>query len=83
MVLVDSSVWFDHLRFSEPQMERLLLEGEIIGHPLVTGEVAMGSLRNRPQILKKLDRLRLATVARDEEVRRFVETAKLFGRGVG
>jgi predicted nucleic acid-binding protein len=83
MVLTDSSVWIDHLRFAEPQLERLLRTGEVLGHPLVTGEVAMGSVSNRLQLLKELDRLPLAIIGRDEEVRRLVETHKLFGRGIG
>ncbi len=83
MVLADSSVWIDHLRFAEPHLERLLLTGEVLGHPSVIGEVAKGSLQSRLQVLKELDRLPMAFVGSDEEVRRFVETYKLFGRGVG
>ncbi len=83
MVLADSSVWIDHLRFAEPQLERLLFGGEVLGHPLVTGEVGMGSVNNRFQVLKELDRLPVAILGRDEEVRRLVESAKLFGRGIG
>lgn len=83
MVLVDSSVWIDHIRFAEPQLQRLLLAGDVLGHPLVSGEVSLGGLRNRSAVLKELDRRPLAVVGRDEDVRRLVESERLFGRGIG
>jgi len=83
MVLVDSSVWIDHLRFAEPQLERLLHTGEVLGHPMVSGEVALGSIRNRMQVLEDIDDLAKSIAATDDEVRRFIERHKLFGRGVG
>lgn len=83
MVLVDSSVWIDHLRFAEPQLERLLHAGEVLGHPMVSGEVALGSIRNRTQVMEDIDDLAQSIAATDDEVRRFIETHKLFGGASG
>jgi len=83
MVLADSSVWIDHLRFAEPQLERLLRTGDVLGHPMVSGELALGNIKNRMQVLEDIDNLGQAIAATDEEVRRFIENHRLFGRGVG
>ncbi len=83
MVLVDSSVWIDHIRFSQPEMERLLLAGRVLGHPMLSGELALGSMKNRTQVLEEIDGLPQAIAATDDEVRCFIETHKLFGRGIG
>lgn len=83
MVLVDSSVWIDHIRFPEAEMERLLLADKVVCHPMVSGELALGSIKSRTKVLEEIDWLPQAIVATDEEVRRFIETHKLFGRGVG
>ena len=82
MVLVDSSVWIDHLRFADPRMERLLLAGDVMGHPFVVGEIAMGNPRNRAEILEDLDGFPMAIAATDEEARHLIETQKMFGKGI-
>jgi len=55
MVVVDTSVWVNHLRHGEPNLERLLNDGEVMCHPCVIGELACGSIRNRTEILSLLD----------------------------
>lgn len=51
MVLVDTSVWIDHLRQGEARLSKLLDEGEVVIHPFVIGELACGNLKNRNEIL--------------------------------
>ncbi|HEY0833066.1 MAG TPA: PIN domain-containing protein [Azospirillum sp.] len=83
MILVDSSVWIDHLRGGEPALARLLEGGRVLAHPFVIGELALGSLRQRDVILGALRDLPRAIEASDDEVLRFVGENALFGLGIG
>ena len=83
MILVDTSVWVDHLRSGVPLLTNLLQEGEILIHPWVIGEIACGNLRNRQQVLDLLLGLPTALVASDSEVLLLIERGNLMGRGIG
>jgi predicted nucleic acid-binding protein len=83
LILVDTAVWIDHLRDNDPQLAGLLDAGAVLGHPWVTGELALGSLQNRLEILRLLDDLAQATIATATEVRELVEQHKLFSLGIG
>jgi predicted nucleic acid-binding protein len=83
LILVDTSVWIDHLRRSDAGLIRMLLSGQVLTHPLVVGEIAMGSLRQRDLILKQMQALPQSVVARDAEVLELVKLEKLHGLGIG
>lgn len=83
MILVDSSVWIDHLRAQDPALTRLLEESLVLAHPWVTGEIALGNLRDRSQVLGSMNKLSQATVATDHEVRHLIEQKELYGLGIG
>ena len=83
MILVDTSVWIDHLRIGDPQLTVLLEEAQVLAHPWVIGELALGQLSRRSEILGLLSNLPQATVATETEVMTLVETQHLFGRGIG
>ncbi len=83
VTLVDTSVWIDHWHASDRTLARLLNERSVLGHPFVVGEVAMGSLRGRDQVLTDMRRLPQAAVARHDEVLGFIERHRLFGLGMG
>lgn len=83
MILVDTSVWVDHLRAGLPRLATLLQEGQVLIHPWVIGEIACGHLRNRNQVLELLQGLPTATVASDKEVLSLIERDQLMGRGIG
>lgn len=83
MVLVDTSVWIDHLRNNEPELVKLLESNRVLGHPFVRGELALGNLSNRSIILKALDNLPKAPVAFNDEMNVFIENHALFGLGIG
>lgn len=83
MVLVDTSVWIDHLRVNEPLLASLLTQNSVLSHPFVRGELALGHLRQREMILSALDNLPQAPVAFADEVNFFIETHSLFGLGIG
>ena len=83
MILVDTSVWVEHLRHGLPRLATLLQEGEVMIHPWVIGELACGNLRNRSQVLDLLQGLPAAMVASDVEVLLLIEREQLMGRGIG
>jgi predicted nucleic acid-binding protein len=83
MVLVDSSVWIDHLRKPILEFYELLERNNVLAHPLLIGEIAMGSLKNRAPFLQSLSELPMAILAREEEVLRMVENEALHGLGIG
>ena len=83
MILVDTSIWVDHLRSGEEGLVRLLDQGLVLIHPFVIGEIALGSLRQRALILDLLQSLPRAGVASDDEVLGFIERNALWGFGIG
>jgi predicted nucleic acid-binding protein len=83
VILIDTSVWIEHLRSASAILTELLGDGEVLGHPFVLGELALGNLRQRDEILRMLRRLPQTTSASHREVLQFIEREALFGRGVG
>ena len=83
MILVDTSVWVDHLRKSDRGLAELLTASNVLMHPFVIGELACGNLRERDQILALLKNLPRAGVATDNEVLFSIERHTLMGRGLG
>ena len=83
MLLVDTSVWVEHLRNGTVGLEAALNDGQVICHPFIIGELACGNLKNRSHILSLLDTLPSAQLADHEEVMRFIETNRLMGKGLG
>ncbi len=83
MILADTSLWIDHLRSGHPELAKLLANGAVLVHPFVIGELALGNLRDRGQIISLLHDLPAAVVADDAEVLRLIEQQALHGRGIG
>ncbi len=83
MILADTSIWVDHLRSGDAELERLLRANAVACHPLVVAEIALGSLKSRGKVLGFLDGLASLPVAEPDEVRRMLETRRLYGRGIG
>lgn len=83
MILIDTSVWVDHLRADDDGLRRLLDRGEVLSHPFVIGELALGNLRQRDLVLDALAALPRAGIATDQEVMFFIGEHRLFGRGIG
>ncbi|MPY73467.1 MAG: PIN domain-containing protein [Alphaproteobacteria bacterium] len=83
MILVDTSVWVDHLRAGDKALAALLDAVMVLTHPFVIGELALGNLREREIVLSALSDLPHATIAMDTEVLHFIGRHALFGRGVG
>ena len=83
MILVDTSVWVEHLRRGLPHLATLLQEGKVLIHSWVIGELACGNLRNRADVLELLQGLPAAVVASDQEVLLMIKQNQLMGRGIG
>ena len=83
MVLVDTSVWIDHFRQANTRLSELLQAAEVVVHPFVVGELALGKLRRRAEVLELFGKMPRAPVASDAEVLTFIERRDLFGRGIG
>lgn len=83
MILVDTSVWVDHLRSGEPTLAGALEGGRVLMHPFVLGELACGNLKNRDEVLALLGDLPAAPTATDSEVLGLIERRALMGRGIG
>ena len=83
MILVDTSVWIDHLHAADRSLAAHLLDGRVACHPFVIGELAVGSLRSRAEILGLLGALPAAPIVSHGEVLMFIEARALMGLGLG
>ena len=83
MILVDTSIWIDHFRKSDKKLIDLLLGGQVMCHPFVVGEIALGQLKNRTVVIEQLSALPQAKQGLEHEVLALIEKAQLFGTGVG
>lgn len=82
MILADSSIWISHFHGKEKNLSPLLPKKQVLVHPFVIGELALGQVKNRNQVLNDLKLFPLATLANDDEVLDLVEKRKLFGKGL-
>ena len=83
MILADTSVWIDHFRTGNDVLRRHLEQGQIVMHPFVVAELALGSLKDRTQTLALLDQLPQLRAAHLDEVRVLIEARRLYSRGLG
>lgn len=83
MILVDTSIWVDHLRHGDDSLKATLLAVHVLGHPFVVGELACGSLKARAEVLALLAALPRTPIAQPDEVLHFIERRTLMGRGIG
>jgi len=83
MVLVDTSIWVEHLRAGHSGLEALLEEGKVACHELIIGELACGSIKNRREILPLLQALPRVVEAEHDEAMRFIDRHRLIGKGLG
>ncbi len=83
MVLVDTSIWVTHLRQGSRQLEKLLMDAEVMCHPFIIGELACGNLKNRNEIIPLLQSLPAAPTIEFDEFLFFIDRNHLMGKGVG
>lgn len=82
MILVDTSIWIDHLHRAEPALVNALGRAAVLQHPMVIGELSLGTLRDRDTVLALIANLPSAPVASHGEVALFVEAHELYGQGL-
>ena len=83
MVIVDTSIWVDHLRTGIKHLEKLLLDAEVACHEFIIGELACGNLKNRDEILVLLQSLPSSPAVDYQEFLYFIDKHRLMGRGIG
>ncbi len=83
MILVDTSVWIDHLRTGQPLLTQALQRNEVTIHPFIIGELACGNLKDRNTVLGLLAGLPCIQTLEEHEILFFIEQRKLMGRGIG
>lgn len=82
MILIDAANWIDHIRAADTRLSQLVTDQQVLMHPLVLGEIAMGSMKDRSKLLERLARLPVAVVARNSDVMILVEREKLYSTGL-
>ena len=80
--MADTSIWIDHFRQTNATLERLLDADQVLGHPFVVGELALGNLPRRASLLRDLGDLPAAPLATHEEVMALIEAERLHGLGI-
>lgn len=83
MILADTSVWIDHFRFGNKDLQQALRQGRVVIHPWIVAELALGSLRDRTTTLGMLDLLPQVRVAQIAELRHLIEARRLYSLGLG
>jgi predicted nucleic acid-binding protein len=83
MILVDTSIWIDHLHNADPTLERRLNEGRVVTHPLVIEELACGQIKGRRELIGMLHSLPRVPIARHLELMELIENRDLYGVGLG
>jgi predicted nucleic acid-binding protein len=83
LILADTSVWIDHFRSGNQELQRQLTRDQIAIHPCIVAELALGSLKDRAKTLALLDRLPRVRVAQLHEIRTLTEARRLYGLGIG
>jgi predicted nucleic acid-binding protein len=83
LILADTSVWIEHFRSGNKELQRALNGGQIVIHPWIIAELALGSLRDRTKTLATLDKLPQLRVAQLSELRHLIEVRRLYSLGIG
>lgn len=82
-MIIDASIWIDHINKGEPRLDALLISQTALMHPHVLGEVALGSIRRREAVLDRLASLPTPNVAKEGHVLDMIDRYRLWGSGIG
>ena len=82
MVLVDTSVWVNHLRVGDASLSELLQQTQVCTHPFVLGELALGNIPQTDAAFEALQGLPRLAAALDDEVLGLIARQGLAGRGI-
>lgn len=83
MILVDTSIWIDHFRHSDAELRKVIADDRLLCHPVVIGELALGSLRDRGVLMAFFSAQREALVGSHDEVMTMIDRHSIFSMGIG
>lgn len=83
MILVDTSIWIDHFRHGDAELRKIIEDDRLLCHPVVIGELALGSLRDRDAIMTYLAAQPEALIASHDEVMVMIDQHSIFSMGIG
>ena len=83
MILVDTSIWIDHFRYDDAELRKIINDDQLLCHPFVVGELALGSVRERGAVLAYLAAQREAMIATHAEVMTMIDRHSIFSMGIG
>jgi hypothetical protein len=83
MILVDTSIWANHFGRRNGDLDVLLEREDVLGHPFVTAEIALGNLADPPGTIALLDSIPQAKVATQAELMMLIRLGQLAGSGIG
>jgi predicted nucleic acid-binding protein len=83
LILVDTSIWIDHLRSADAKLQTLLQNDQVVTHPFIRLELALGSIASREKVLADLALLPQAPVVASKELFSLIEQRMLYKRGIG
>lgn len=83
MILADANIWIDFFRSRKPEFRKLLENNQVVMHPFLIAELALGSLHDRSKTLAKFDHMPQLRVANLRDVRRMIEARNLYAQGIG
>ncbi|ANH07799.1 type II toxin-antitoxin system VapC family toxin [Shinella sp. HZN7] len=83
MILVDTSIWIDHFRHGDAELRKIIEDDRLLYHPVIIGELALGSLRDRDAVMAFLSAQRQAFVATHDEVMTMIDRHSIFSMGIG
>lgn len=83
MILADTSIWVDHLRYLDLQLVSIIRDDRLLCHPFIVGELALGSLKHRRRTLDDLKSQRMCAIASEPEVIEMIERHELHSMGIG
>lgn len=83
MIVADTSFWIDHWKLANLDFTRRLIEGEVVMHPFVLGELALGSIKNRHSTIADLLAMNPLRPASHDDVMHLIEAKQLYSRGIG
>ena len=82
-ILVDTSVWINHLRERDQNLSHLLEQGLVACHPFIVGEIACGGIKNRQEIINLLNDLPSTEILDHSDIIDFIENRKIMNKGIG
>jgi predicted nucleic acid-binding protein len=83
VILADTSIWIDHFRHVDAELRRIIEDDRLLCHPSVIGELALGSIRDRGNVMAFLAAQRRAVVATHDEVMMMIDRHGIFSMGIG